>query len=139
MNVYVETSALLRWAYSADGALHVEDALARADTLVASSLTITEARRAIARAEATGAIGAASARTARGRVEKTARQIMEMAISATVQERCGRPFPVEPVRTLDAIHLASFLELLEVFEDLRILTFDRRIRENAEALGIDVV
>ena len=44
-------------------------------------------------------------------------------------------FPLEPVRALDAIHLASALFLRESFSDLTILTTDERVRSNATLLG----
>jgi len=44
---------------------------------------------------------------------------------------------VEPVRTLDAIHLATTLAFTRAFSDLEIVSFDRRLLENARALGID--
>jgi hypothetical protein len=59
-----------------------------------------------------------------------------MTVSDEVLRRAGRTFPVEPVRTLDAIHLATALEFTAVYPDLRVLSYDRRIRGNAEALGI---
>ena len=40
------------------------------------------------------------------------------------------------MRTPDAIHLATALEFAAVFPDLRVLSYDERIRMNAEALGI---
>jgi len=59
-----------------------------------------------------------------------------MALSEEVLARASRPFPVEPVRTLDAIHLATALEFTAAFPDLRLVSCDSRVRENAEALGI---
>ncbi|MBI3795873.1 MAG: hypothetical protein HY268_02755 [Deltaproteobacteria bacterium] len=47
--------------------------------------------------------------------------------------------PLEPVRTLDAIHLASALFLRESFPDLLILSTDERVRHNALPLGFDVL
>jgi len=44
--------------------------------------------------------------------------------------------PKESLRTLGALHLASALEFTQAFPELRILGFDRRILENAEALGL---
>jgi len=59
-----------------------------------------------------------------------------MELSEEVRARAGRAFPVEPLRTLDAIHLATALIFLRVFPDLRLLIFDSRILENALPLGI---
>jgi predicted nucleic acid-binding protein len=55
-----------------------------------------------------------------------------------VLERSGRPFPVEPIRTLDAVHLAT-AEMLGVPPQLvTIVTRDGRLRDNALALGYSV-
>ena len=45
---------------------------------------------------------------------------------------------MEPLRTLDAIHLASALKLAAV-ENVTVLSMDRRLRENATALGMAVL
>ncbi|MBC8088820.1 MAG: hypothetical protein H7Z40_16265 [Phycisphaerae bacterium] len=45
-------------------------------------------------------------------------------------------FPVEPVRTLDALHLSTAMEFYEAFGELTMLSFDERVRVNASALGM---
>jgi hypothetical protein len=55
-----------------------------------------------------------------------------------VSQRAEDPFPSEPVRTLDAIHLASALFLRQAFPDLTVLSADDRVRANAAQLGFDV-
>jgi len=52
-----------------------------------------------------------------------------------VLARARRPFPVEPIRTLDAVHLATTELLGEAPQFVTILTRDARVRENARALG----
>jgi hypothetical protein len=59
-----------------------------------------------------------------------------MSLTADVLTRAGQAFPIEPVRTLDAIHLATALAFAEALPDLRMLTLDRRILDNAAALGL---
>jgi hypothetical protein len=57
-------------------------------------------------------------------------------------ERCSiesaASFPVEPIRTLDAAHLATAELLGEAPPLVTIVTRDGRVRENAEALGYPV-
>lgn len=137
--VYLETSALVTWAYSQEGWDRVHREIEAADELVASTVTALEARRVVARGEAIGAVDAATSRAVAGRLSKILDRVTEMDVTADVRDRCARAFPVEPVRALDAVHLATALEFAGVFPDLRVLTFDRRVRENAEALGLDVV
>jgi predicted nucleic acid-binding protein len=58
-----------------------------------------------------------------------------VSVTDEVLLRAGRPFPLEPVRTLDAIHLATSEILGEHPPLVTIVTRDQRIRENAVALG----
>jgi len=62
-----------------------------------------------------------------------------MRIEGDVVERARRPFPVEPVRTLDAIHLASALLASARVADLGLLSLDERVRAAGRALGLPVV
>jgi prevent-host-death family protein len=54
-------------------------------------------------------------------------------------ERARRPFPVEPVRTLDALHLASALVASARVTDLALLSLDERVRTAGRALGLPIV
>jgi hypothetical protein len=53
-------------------------------------------------------------------------------------ERARRPFPREPVRTLDALHLACLLSLRDELPEIAVVSLDGRIRTNADALGFDL-
>jgi hypothetical protein len=61
-----------------------------------------------------------------------------VAVTEAVLTRAGRPFPVEPIRTLDAIHLATAELLGEAPQLVTIVTRDARVRDNARALGYAV-
>lgn len=52
-----------------------------------------------------------------------------------VLTRATRPFPV-PVRTLDALHLATLSFLRERGREVRLATYDARMVEVAAAMGI---
>ena len=58
---------------------------------------------------------------------------VEMA--PTVLARAVEPFPV-PVRTLDAMHLATALFLAERRQDVVVATYDERMRAAARAVGL---
>jgi hypothetical protein len=55
-----------------------------------------------------------------------------------VVERARRPFPAEPLRALDAIHLATALIVAADAPGMGLLSFDRRIRQAGKALGLRV-
>jgi len=54
--------------------------------------------------------------------------------------RAGEPFGGGPVRTLDALHLASALEVLHRRQvtELVMISRDARVRDNAAALGMQL-
>ena len=52
--------------------------------------------------------------------------------------RAARPFPVEPIRTLDGIHLATLELLGETPQLVTVVTREARVARNARALGYAV-
>lgn len=102
---------------------------------VTSSLTLAEASRAIVRARATERLTVTEERAAVRALRVFARRCDVVGVTDAVLGRVGRPFPVEPIRTLDAVHLATAELLGEPPQLLTIVTRDTRVRSNAEALG----
>lgn len=62
-----------------------------------------------------------------------------MAITREIIDRARLPFPGEPIRSLDAIHLASALVAMESVPDLALLSLDRRVRQVGRRLMLPVV
>jgi predicted nucleic acid-binding protein len=58
-----------------------------------------------------------------------------LELARPVLARALEPFPT-PVRTLDALHLASAMFLRERGYRLALATFDARLRDAAEAMGL---
>ncbi|MHB8415974.1 MAG: PIN domain-containing protein, partial [Acidiferrobacteraceae bacterium] len=58
--------------------------------------------------------------------------------SPEIVDRARQPFPGEPIRTLDAIHLASTLMARSAIRGLSLLSLDDRVRSAAGKLGIEV-
>jgi len=56
-------------------------------------------------------------------------------VSSEILDRARYPFPAEPVRTLDAIHLASALAARSVVPGVELLSLDDRIRRAGAQLG----
>lgn len=133
---YIESSALV-------AALLEGDAAARASIRapgkrVTSALTLAEASRAILRGRASGRLSEAQERAAIRGLQVFARRCDLVAVTDAVLARVGRPFPVEPIRTLDAVHLATAEALDEPPALVTIVTRDARVRDNARALGYAV-
>ena len=130
---YVESSALLAGLLEQDA--DVIAALRADGERVTSALTFAEAHRALVRVRVAGRLTLSEERAAIFALQTFERRCTVIAVSDTVLTRAGRPFPVEPVRTLDAVHLATAELLGEPPQLTTILTRDERVRENAKALG----
>lgn len=102
---------------------------------VTSAVTFAEAGRAIIRARATARLTAAEEQAAVRALRTFERRCFILDIDRAVLARVRRPFPVEPIRTLDAVHLATAELLGEAPQVVTIVTRDHRVRENAQALG----
>jgi len=136
--VYLETSALLAWLLGEPAGEGVRETIEAASAIVTSVVTSIETDRVLARALEGRMLREADVRRARGTLARARASWIVMALTDGVATRAGSAFPVEPVRTLDAIHLATALCFTEVFPELRVLTLDRRVSENAVALGLGV-
>jgi len=134
--LYLETSALLNWLLGQAQADEVRAAVDESEVVVTSVLTFAETERALVRAEHEDLVRAADGQRLRGILQRASTGWMRMMMSEEILARAGRPFPVEPVRTLDAIHLATALAFTKAFDELRLLSLDRRLLGNARALGI---
>jgi hypothetical protein len=109
------------------------------DHVATSDLTLIECNRALVRGIVTGRLPEAGATDRRALLARVADHWTVLALDAEIAHRARQPFPVEPVRTLEAIHLAAALEARAMLPDLRVLSLDDRVRANARALGFEVV
>jgi hypothetical protein len=105
---------------------------------VTSALTIAEATRAILRARAAARLTADQERAAVRALGRFERRCFLVAVTEPILACVRRPFPVEPIRTLDAVHLATTELLGEPPPLLVVVTRDVRVRDNARALGYTV-
>jgi predicted nucleic acid-binding protein len=134
--IYVESSALVAAILESDTA--ARRALDAPGRRVTSAVTFAEARRAVVRARVSSRITAADEAMLTRDLEARSNRCELVNVTNLVLLRAGRPFPVEPVRTLDAIHLAT-LEVLGIAPQLvTVVTRDERVASNARALGFPV-
>ncbi len=137
--VYAESSAVLAWLLDEPGQQNVVSELATADQVVTSALTVIECSRALARARETRRVKPAEELAALRLLDQAAASWNILDISDRVAEGARGAFPHEPVRTLDAIHLATAMVFAEALGALRVLSLDDRVRANASALGLTLV
>lgn len=139
MTLYAESSAILAWILEEESSARVQQALGSAARVVSSDLTLIECDRVFHRALATGQADVAETAQMRALLDAAAANWTVYALRTEIVDRARRSFPHEPVRTLDALHLAAALVARDIRPGLAFLSLDRRVRENAAALGFEVL
>ena len=139
MSIYAESSSVTAWLLGEKRGKAVRDALSSVDRVIASDLTILECHRTLIRYSYSDQITEGDAADCAAMLEAASVHWHLLRIGGEVVERAGRPFPVEPVRSLDAIHLSVALQARAVLPGLIVLSLDERVRENARALGFDLL
>jgi hypothetical protein len=137
--LYAESSAVLAWLLGQGRGTEVSDALAGAASVIASDLTLVECERVLIRGWSTGLMTEVERVDQSSTLAHVAAHWIRLRVDEEVVERARRPFPIEPVRTLDALHLACALVARSVSPDVRLLSLDQRVRENATRMGFEVV
>ena len=135
MRIYAESSAVLAWLLGEQTGHSVREVLRHAEFVMASDLTLLECDRVLIRAVTTGEIDEAAAADRRAHLNAAAGHWHLQRVSWDIVERARHPFPAEPVRTLDAIHLASALAVRSAVPGVELLSLDERIRRAGKQLG----
>ena len=136
MRRYIESSALVAALLEGDTA--AKASIRAEGQRVTSALTLTETSRAVLRARLSGRITAQQERAALLTLKQFTRRFHIVTVTEAILAHAGRRFPVEPVRTLDAIHLATAEALGDPPALVTIVTRNVRVRVNANALGYPV-
>ncbi len=138
MILYAESSAILAWLLDEDPVEDIRAALADAELVITSDLTLIECERGLIQARARGRISENEVISRASQFRLTAHHWVCLALEPEIADRAKAPFPTEPIRTLDALHLAFALAAQSLVGNTRILTLDHRVRESALALGMEV-
>ena len=138
MSVYAESSAILAWLLDEGAGPEIREILTSSDVVVASDLTLIECDRVLLRAVVLGELTEAEAADRRGHLSTAASHWHVLRISPEIVDRARQPFAGEPIRTLDAIHLASALAARGALPGLALLSLDERVRRAAAPLGLRV-
>ncbi len=125
--IYLDTSVMLAWLLAEDR--RPDDALWN-ETLVASRLLEYEVWTRLHARNLSDSLGE-SARNLLGRVAFS-------ELAPRVLGRALEGFPA-PVRTFDALHLASFAFLLDSGQAPRLASYDRRMLDAAQTMGWPLV
>jgi len=130
---YVETSALL--AVRLENDAEAREAIRGEGIRFLSVLTLAEAYRRIIRTGATGHLSESQVRASQIWIRRFGQRCRVVNVTDEILARVRRRFPIEPIRTLDAIHLATIEAIGEDPLQVAVVTRDRRIADNARAMG----
>lgn len=135
MIAYVDSSVLLRFILGQPEAL---TDLLEYDRIT-SSISEVECLRAIESARARELLGVEEAADRRRVAYLQLRRMRRLPVSVPVLRRAGEPYPL-PVKSLDAIHLASALVVRDrEARDLVFATHDRQLGRLAAVLDFSVI
>jgi predicted nucleic acid-binding protein len=135
MKLYLETSALLRATLQQQR--EVIDRMRDVESWVTCTLTLVECERTLVMLQHTKKISRPRAARAHAYLREVVWRTDVNEVDADLLERAGQAFSIEPVRSLDAIHLASIIRWSTV-GPVEVLTSDKRVNDNAAALGLTV-
>ncbi len=131
--LYLDTSAVLRTVLEKGVSPEIERRIQAADSIVTSRLALVESGRALARLRMKPEV----TDQALARIELALEAIWSRCaiweVSPAICEHAGRLAPRSSLRTLDALHLATFLAACRTLDDVEFLTTDDRL---AAAAGI---
>jgi len=133
--LYLDTSAVLRAVLEGGTTPAMERAMAAADTLVTSRLSLVEAARAFLRLRANGMASEVQLADAGRELDALWARCEIWELTALVCETAAQVAPARALRTLDALHLATYLLARRRIAGLELLTADRRLLEAAGGTG----
>lgn len=139
MRLYAETSAVLAWLLGEAEGDGVRRLLKEADAVFTSVLTLVEIDRVLIRAQIVEELREAEVVDRRRVLGRTSGHWHRLQLHEEILDRARRPFPGEPVRTLDALHLASALAARAAIPEIAVLSLDSRIRKTSLGLGLEVL
>ena len=130
--VYVDTSAVLRAVLERGVSAAIEKRIGQARHLMTSRLSLLESARALNRLRQEGVAETVLADAGREADSIFARCVL-WEMTATVCDLAAQVAPQRPLRTLDAIHLATYALARRRLGDVELLTADRRLEEAARS------
>jgi predicted nucleic acid-binding protein len=132
--LYLDTSSVLRAALETGTTPDLESRIRSAPVLITSRLALVESSRALRRLRGVGAVSEERLADAEREVESVWARCEVWELTRTVCELARDVAPAKPLRTLDALHLATFLLARRRFEGLELLTVDARLRDAASGV-----
>jgi len=134
--LYLDSSAVLRALLETGTSPELESRLKEAPFLVTSRLSLVETSRALLRLRREGKVPETTLADQRRALDELWSRTEIWEITERVCRLAQQAAPLHPLRTLDALHLATYLEARSHLSDLELLTADKRLAEAAGEFAI---
>jgi predicted nucleic acid-binding protein len=132
--LYLDSSAILRPVLERGLSPEIERRLADAEVLITSRLSLVETARAFLRVRRLGERPESAIADAERQVRELWRHCELWELSREVCELAELVAPKAALRSLDALHLATFVLARREIEELHLLTADGPLRQAAGAV-----
>lgn len=136
MNVYFETSALVKLFLEEPGADEARDLWDEADLVSVSLIAYPEARSALASAQRASRISVGELEDAKRKLNRLWTQTQVIDFDEAVAVSGGNVAEAFALRGYDAVHLATAMTLQD--ESLLVVTWDADLRKAAGDAGLRV-
>lgn len=138
MNLYLDTSALVKLYINEAGRDIVASEVQAAEMIVTSTVTYAEACSTFARALREGRVQEDTHRRMAAALARDWTRFTTLSVVDTLARHAGVLARRHALRGFDAIHLASALYADGVFGNVRFLAFDVRLMTAAQNAGLTV-
>ncbi len=131
--LYLDTSVALRATLEQGTTPEIESRIATATALVTSRLSLVESARALLRVRLRGDVAESRLADVRREINNLWSRCEVWELSPAVCNLAALLVPDKALRTLDALHLATFLIARGRIEGLELLTADQRLEDAANS------
>jgi predicted nucleic acid-binding protein len=132
--LYLDTSAVLRAILESGTSPELEAQIGGAQALITSRLSLVESSRALHRLRQLGQMSETKLSDAERELNAVWARCELWELTASVCGKARQVAPAKSLRTLDALHLATFLVARERIGHLQLVTADQRLRSALEAV-----
>ena len=130
-SLYLETSAVLATVLEQGPPAELSKRMRTAERLITSRLSLVESARALHRLRLEGALPETALADAARALDAVWARCHVWELTPSICESAAAVAPRHRLRTLDALHLATYLEARRRVGEVDLVTADRRLEEAA--------
>ncbi|MCP4663289.1 MAG: type II toxin-antitoxin system VapC family toxin [bacterium] len=135
--LYLDTSAVLRATFESGTTPELEAKIRQAAVLITSRLSLVESARAVHRLRALGEVEESRIEDLEGQIDEIWAHCQIWELTPNICDLASSARSRRVLRTLDALHLATFLHARESIDELELVTTDERLSAAANMANMD--